>query len=188
MKRLVVTALSLSLSLVSGAGSAVAQDNNVSEISTNADGDELFSPLTDPMEDVSEFSPEMPPGSEALSQETTENITGTDGNEAVRGPGNASAAPGTVTRPGASILGPDGAYSVTDNAPSTATISGDTEVLAPPAAPATAPTTTVAGCDSYGSWYDAQIAYESAGMTSADPAVVSALDPDYDGIACEEWM
>jgi len=147
MKRLVVTALSLSLSLVSGAGS-----------------------------------------SETLAQETTENMTAIDGNAAARGPGNASAAPGTVTRPGASILGPDGSYSVTDNAPSTATVSGDTEVLAPPAAPASAPTTSVAGCDSYGGWYDAQIAYEAAGMTAADPAVVAALDPDYDGIACEEGM
>ena len=144
MKRLVVTAISISLSLGTVAGGAVAQ-------------------------------------------ETTENMTATDGNAAARGPGNASAAPGMVTRPGASILGPDGSYSVTDNAPSTATISGDTEVLAPPAAPA-APTTTVAGCDSYGSWYDAQIAYEAAGMTSADSAVISALDPDYDGIACEEGM
>jgi hypothetical protein len=28
----------------------------------------------------------------------------------------------------------------------------------------------------------------AAGMTTADPAVVVALDPDYDGIACEEGM
>ena len=33
-----------------------------------------------------------------------------------------------------------------------------------------------------------QVAYEAAGMTEADPEVVSALDPDYDGIACEEAM
>jgi hypothetical protein len=46
----------------------------------------------------------------------------------------------------------------------------------------------VAGCDSYLSWYDAQIAYEAAGLTAADPAIVSSLDPDYDGIACEESM
>jgi hypothetical protein len=84
------------------------------------------------------------------------------------------------------VLGPDGSYSVVDTAPSEVTIAGDTEVLAPPAAPA--PISGVAGCGSYGSWYDAQVAYEAAGMTSADPAVVSALDPDYDGIACEEGM
>jgi hypothetical protein len=77
---------------------------------------------------------------------------------------------------------------VVDTAPSNVTISGDTEVLAPAAEPAAAPASTTAGCDSYGSWYDAQVAYEAAGMTTADPAVVAALDPDYDGIACEEGM
>ncbi|HMS62618.1 MAG TPA: hypothetical protein PKD63_10090, partial [Solirubrobacteraceae bacterium] len=45
-------------------------------------------------------------------------------------------------------------------APSNITISGDTEVLAPPAAPAS----SVPGCGSYASWYDAQVAYEAAGM------------------------
>ena len=90
--------------------------------------------------------------------------------------------------PARRCLGPDGTYSVVDTAPSNVTIAGDTEVLAPPAAPAAAPATTVAGCDSYASWYDAQVAYEAAGMTAADPAIVTALDPDYDGIACEEGM
>jgi len=125
----------------------------------------------------------------ALAQETTETMTATDGDAAVRGDGNASAAPGLVTRgvgsPGTALLGPDGTYSVVDTAPSNVTIAGDTEVLA---APAAAPASTVVGCDSYASWYDAQVAYEAAGITAADPAVVSALDPDYDGIACEEGM
>jgi hypothetical protein len=128
-------------------------------------------------------------GGSALAQETTESMTATDGDATVRGDGDASAAPGLVTRggvggPGTALLGPDGTYSAVDTAPSTVTIAGDTEVLAPAAAPAT----TVAGCDSYASWYDAQVAYEAAGITAADPAVVSALDPDYDGIACEEGM
>ena len=35
--------------------------------------------------------------------------------------------------------------------------------------------------------YDAQVAYEAAGMTTADPAI-AVLDPDSDGIACEEGM
>ena len=130
---------------------------------------------------------------EAIAQEMTEIMTATDGDAAALGAGNASAAPGLVTRggvgsPGTALLGPDGTYSVVDTAPSNVTIAGDTEVLAPPAAPATAPASTVAGCDSYASWYDAQVAYEAAGMTAADPAVVAALDPDYDGIACEEGM
>ncbi len=128
----------------------------------------------------------------ARAQETTETMTAIDGDAAVRGDGSASAAPGLVTRgvgsPGTALLGPDGTYSVVDTAPSNVTIAGDTEVLAPPAAPAAAPATTVAGCDSYASWYDAQVAYEAAGMTAADPAVVTALNPDYDGIACEEGM
>ncbi len=129
----------------------------------------------------------------ARAQETTETMTATDGDAEVRGDGDASAAPGLVTRdgvggPGTALLGPDGTYSVVDTAPSSVTIAGDTEVLAPPAAPAAVPATTVAGCDSYASWYDAQVAYEAAGMTAADPSVVTALDPDYDGIACEEGM
>ena len=129
----------------------------------------------------------------ALAQETTENMTATDGDVEARGDGNVSAAPGLVTRggvgsPGTALLGPDGTYSVVDTAPSNVTIAGDTEVLAPPAAPAAAPASTIAGCESYASWYDAQVAYEAAGITEADPAVVTALDPDYDGFACEEAM
>jgi hypothetical protein len=128
----------------------------------------------------------------AIAQEITENLTATDGDASALGAGNASAAPGLVTRggvgsPGTALLGPDGTYSVVDTAPSNVTVAGDTEVLAPPAAPTAAPV-TVAGCDSYASWYDAQVAYEAAGITAADPAVVAALDPDYDGIACEEGM
>lgn len=44
------------------------------------------------------------------------------------------------------------------------------------------------GCASYATWYDAQVAYESAGATAADPALVNALDPNADGVACEELM
>jgi hypothetical protein len=95
---------------------------------------------------------------------------------------------GGVGSPGTALLGPDGSYNVVDTAPSNVTVAGDTEVLAPPAAAAAAPASIVAGCDSYASWYDAQVAYEAAGITAADPEVVAALDPDYDGIACEEGM
>jgi hypothetical protein len=63
------------------------------------------------------------------------------------------------------------------------------------AAPAdTAPvaTDTVAAdgefCSQYGTWYDAQVAYENLGATAADPALVQEVDPNYDGIACEEMM
>jgi hypothetical protein len=121
----------------------------------------------------------------AVAQETTEIMTATDGDASALGDGNASAAPGLVTRGG---VGSSGTYSAVDTAPSDVTIAGETEVLAPPAELAAAPASTIANCDSYASWYDAQVAYETAGMTTADPAIVAALDPDYDGIACEEEM
>jgi hypothetical protein len=174
------------------------------------DGEELFGINTDPLtwddfsvesgeavaqpatEGAEQFAQVAPDESAQLAPETTENVTATDGDASAVGPGSASAAPGSVTRgsgSGMSLLGPDGTYSVTEVAPPNVTVAGDTEVLSPPAAePAAAPESTVAGCGSYGSWYDAQIAYEAAGLTAADPAVVSALDPDYDGIACEEGM
>jgi hypothetical protein len=43
-------------------------------------------------------------------------------------------------------------------------------------------------CSQYGTWYDAQVAYENLGATAADPVLVQEVDPDYDGIACEEGM
>ena len=122
---------------------------------------------------------------EAVAQETTEIMTATDGDASALGNGNASAAPGLVTRGG---VGSSGTYDAVDTPPSDVTIAGDTEVQVPPAEPAAVPDSAIAGCDSYASWYDAQVAYEAAGMTTADPAVVAALDPDFDGIACEEGM
>jgi hypothetical protein len=71
------------------------------------------------------------------------------------------------------------------------------DAAAPAAAPApteSAPvatdTVTAAGgfCSQYATWYDAQIAYENLGTTAADPALVQEVDPNYDGIACEELM
>jgi hypothetical protein len=113
-------------------------------------------------------------------------MTAVDGNATTRGPGSASAAPGRVTRnSGTALLGPDGTYHVTDTAPPEVSVSGDTGVLSP--APDTA-TSSVPTCDDYASWYDAQLAYEAAGTTDADPALVSSLDPDADGIACEDGM
>lgn len=94
-----------------------------------------------------------------LYQKSNEVVTAVDGNAAAMGPGGASASPGTVTR--------------------------GADVIAPPSDSATTPAIS---CSSYGSWYDAQVAYEAAGATAADPAMVQALDPDYDGIACEDGM
>jgi len=176
-----------------------------------SDGEELFGILTDPLtwndfttesgeaavQESAVGAAESAPAAEAsvapqaLAQapETAENVTARDGNADAMGPGSASAAPGAVTRgvpPGMALLGLDGTYSVTDVAPPNVTVAGDTEVLTPAAAPVS--TSSVAGCDSYGSWYDAQVAYEATGLTTGDPAIVSALDPDFDGIACEEVM
>jgi len=179
-----------------------------------ADGEELFGIQTDPLvwddfsaeadatvaqqaaEEVQSFEEAAPiDTTESLTQGTNENLTATDGDAAALGTGSASAAPGTVTRgKGTSILGPDGTYNVSETAPANVTISGDTDVLSPPvAAPADtsgapADTSATPSCDSYVSWYDAQVAYETAGLTAADPALVASLDPDYDGIACEEGM
>jgi hypothetical protein len=171
-----------------------------------ADGEELFGIQTDPLvwDDFSAESVETvaqqaaepqsfvettsPEPVEQLNQGTNEDLTAVDGDASVLGNGNASAAPGTVTRGGNStpILGPDGTYRVTETAPPNVTVSGDTEVLSPP--PAATTTETTVACASYATWYDAQMAYETAGLTAADPAMVESLDPDYDGIACEEGM
>src|SRR5918994_1156130 len=62
---------------------------------------------------------------------TTGDITATNGDAASLGPGDAEAAPGTVTGgSGTALLGPDGTYSVTDAPPSDVTV-GDSAALAP---------------------------------------------------------
>ena len=57
-------------------------------------------------------------------------------------------------------------------------------------APVTTDTAAATGgfCSQYATWYDAQIAYENLGATAADAALVQEVDPNYDGIACEEMM
>ena len=56
-------------------------------------------------------------------------------------------------------------------------------------APVTTDTAAAGGfCSQYATWYDAQVAYENLGATAADPALVQEVDPNYDGIACEEMM
>jgi hypothetical protein len=77
---------------------------------------------------------------------TTENLTATSGGATTLGNGEASAAPGTVTRDGvtsSSLLGPDGTYSVTDSPPATVSIgdSGPVPIVEPARAAATETTT-----------------------------------------------
>jgi hypothetical protein len=108
--------------------------------------------------------------------------------------------PQLITLPG---TGHSGASSVS-MAPGTLTTGNANEgrnaVRAPEAEPAlvpetesapetteAAPETTTApasACSDYPTWYDAQLTLES----SVDPAVIGALDPDGDTIACEEVM
>lgn len=57
--------------------------------------------------------------------------------------------------------------------------------IAAPAAAAAAPDLS---CTAYPDWLTVQSAYEAAGRTAADPALVNAIDPDWDGIACEDGM
>jgi hypothetical protein len=180
-----------------------------------SDGEELFGVRTDPLVwNEPDAQPEQTLAQEAggapdtgaldlvtpetttesvnLAQDTTQNVTAIDGDAATRGNGTSSAAPGTVTRPGGTTtLGPNGSYVVSD-APSNVTISGDTDVIAPLDASSNASlapdASTVDSCGAYSDWYTAQVAYENAGATAADPAVVQAMDPDYDGIACEDRM
>src|SRR5215204_755195 len=83
----------------------------------------------------------------ALAQETTEDMTATNGDAAALGNGNASSAPGTVTRNGVSgisLLGPDGTYRVTETSPPIVNVPSGTSVeIVPPAAPESVTDTTV---------------------------------------------
>jgi hypothetical protein len=114
-----------------------------------SDGEELFGIFTDPLiwndfstdastesmaqEAASAPAQSVQPQSEVvtLGQETTENLTASNGDAAALGTGNASAAPGSVTRdgvtvPGTSLLGPDGTYRVTETSPPEVSVSGST--------------------------------------------------------------
>ena len=83
----------------------------------------------------------------ALAQETNEDLTATNGDAATLGNGNASSAPGTVTRNGVSstsLLGPDGTYRVTENSPPIVNVPSGTSVeIVPAAAPEPVADTTV---------------------------------------------
>src|SRR5215218_5831571 len=85
--------------------------------------------------------------SAAIAQESSETLTATNGDAATLGNGNASSAPGTVTRngvSGVSLLGPDGTYRVTESSPPIVNVPDTTSVeIVPRAAPAPAAETTV---------------------------------------------
>ena len=100
---------------------------------------------------------------------TTENLTATSGGATTLGNGEASAAPGTVTRDGVtspSLLGPDGTYSVTDSPPSTVSMGDSAPVPIVEPAPAAATETTTAPA--------------TAEPVVADAPVATAMDQDGD--------
>jgi hypothetical protein len=90
-------------------------------------------------------------------------------------------APDATTMTTTNLSGTEG--TATENVPVDAVAPAET-------APVTTDTTAATGgfCSQYATWYDAQIAYENLGATAADPALVQEVDPNYDGIACEEMM
>lgn len=168
-----ITTISLSLGLVAGSGVVSAQET------INADGNAVTSragsnPVADAGGPTIVYG-DLDPGSgvnvigpptEAPAPGTTENVTAGSGDAAAIGPGNASAAPGTVTSDGSSgtsLLGPDGAYSVSEVTPSNVTV-GDQGTLAPVPAAAPAPVTETAPVET----------------APADTAVATATDLDAD--------
>jgi hypothetical protein len=91
------------------------------------------------------------------------------------------AAPDTTTLTTTNLASTEG--TATENIP--------VDAVAPTeSAPVATDTAAASGgfCSQYPTWYDAQIAYENLGATAADPALVQEVDPNYDGIACEELM
>lgn len=91
-------------------------------------------------------------------------------------PNTTTAAPGQTT-----ALGNNGYVTAAPGMVESPTVSNG-----PAVAPDAAPAATTSGCNSYGTWYDAQVAYEAAGGTSS--SLAGSLDPNGDGVACEEMQ
>lgn len=105
---------------------------------------------------------------------TNGDITATDGNASTLGPGDASAAPGTVTGgSGTALLGPDGTYTVTEVSPSDVTV-GESAVVAPEPVYEPAPEAVAAPVETA-----APVATDTA---VADTAAASDIDSDSDNL------
>src|SRR5215213_2180198 len=162
-----------------------------------SDGGELFDLRTDPLVwndfavDGAEAAPEeqvaaaeapavageIPGDSAALAQATKEDLTATNGDAAALGTGNASSAPGTVTRngvSGTSLLGPDGTYRVTETSPPIVNVPSGTSVeIAPPAAPEPVAETTVDETSE-----PVAIDTDGDGVTDSDEVDLYGTDPN----------
>ena len=161
------------------------------------DGEELFGIFTDPLvwndfstdastqsmaqEAMSAPTQNVAPQEEVVSlgQESNENLSASSGDAASLGTGDASAAPGTVTRDGVttsgtSLLGPDGTYRVTESSPPEVSVSGNTStppVIVPAPGAISAPEATIE---------TVAAPVETAAPVAADTAVASTEDADAD--------
>jgi hypothetical protein len=109
---------------------------------------------------------------------TTENVTATNGDAAALGPGDASAAPGSVTGgSGTSLLGPDGTYSVSEVSPSNVTV-GDSGAPAPVYDPAPVNDPALEPAPEYVA--EPVATTETTAPVAADTAVSSTEDYDAD--------
>ena len=115
--------------------------------------------------------------SAALAQASKEDLTATNGDAAALGTGNASSAPGTVTRngvSGTSLLGPDGTYRVTETSPPIVNVPSGTSVeIAPPAAPEPVAETTVDETSE-----PVAIDTDGDGVTDSDEVDLYGTDPN----------
>jgi Bacterial TSP3 repeat len=171
-----------------------------------SDGEELFGIGTDPVvwndfsTDASTESlaqeaapapaPSAAPQQEVVTQgqETTENLSATNGDAASLGTGNASSAPGTVTRdgvtvPSGSVLGPDGSYKVTENSPPTVSVSGTMSappVIVPAPGNDLAPAPVVETVETAEPVAAEPAPVETSAPVAADTAVASPEDADAD--------
>lgn len=84
---------------------------------------------------------------------------------------------------------PDATTTTTTNLANTSGVTTENVPVEALASTESAPVASSSGfCGQYGTWYDAQVAYEELGATAADPALVQEIDADFDGIACEDGM
>jgi hypothetical protein len=155
-------------SIASGAG----RDINYGDVST---GGAVGETLGDPSAVYSPMVPDNPgPGGVPVIPGSGDGlIGGMPINPAPVAPGATTTAPTSLASTDGTTTGtvPVDAAAPTDSAP----VAADTEAAG-------------GFCSQYATWYDAQIAYENLGATAADPALVQEVDPNYDGIACEEMM
>ncbi len=177
LQRIIVT-IGLGAGLLAGSGAALAQET------INADGSNVTStagvnPVAEAEGPTIVYGDLNPgPGTTVIGEPTDTaaappppegtvgDIEAGSGNASTVGPGNASAAPGTVTEgsTGTELLGPDGTYSVSEVSPSTIT-TGDQGTLAPAPVAEAAPV---------------EAAPVEAAPVEAAPVDAAVADPDSD--------